>query len=763
MALTPQEPKKKTTSKKAPVTKTKKVAAPKGVATTARTAKPRSTARKITRSTISKSVAATAPKQKATTRKRATVSAKSPQSPNRRRTHKINQTASPAHSAVVELPTNVPLRLKDKVVLLYEHADEYLYRSAIASSVIGAIIFTLVSAGILYQSIVYEAGCTTDCQPALVSQASTVAVKASIPSRHVKIIDGLSGTLGATETLTFSAPNTDSVNATLLFQNERGVSQNIDLSVNPLGNDKFATTIPVSELDPAMYQVAVNIRDRIGNVDTYQLASFAVPIDDQAVRIEGESNDVVTSEQARFMVEQQALSAATNVVTITAPRNITNSVSFQYTTQNQADNIQFFARSAQSTGSQLIGSVASPPRAGSFVFNSAQLPNGSYELYARSSADGAIDESNSELVTIDNITPAESAALETGRLLTITRELNADLYQDFETGTSTTDSIKAIVADRILADQAELDQLFTQLSIAVQSNDPVLIAAAETNISQYQSVILRELLANDEQWFIADDIARELQAALETMQASVIAFEDVRRERSESDSAVDTDGDGVSDVDEVTLFNTDPTLVDTDNDGFTAGAEIIRGFNPTDASAEAAIVYESPKTTIGVPRIPELKIDSVTPLIDVSAVADEPTIKTTVRGRALPNSFVTLYLFSTPTIVTVRTNATGVFEYTFERELEDGEHQVFVALTDNTGAILAQTDPFRFVKEAEAFTVVETPVTVSEPVLLTSQDDTSSVTTVLGVSLLAIGVLLLLLGLSLKLNSPHRDESLGHV
>jgi hypothetical protein len=111
----------------------------------------------------------------------------------------------------------------------------------------------------------------------------------------------------------------------------------------------------------------------------------------------------------------------------------------------------------------------------------------------------------------------------------------------------------------------------------------------------------------------------------------------------------------------------------------------------------------------------------------------------------------------------VRTNATGVFEYTFERELEDGEHQVFVALTDNTGAILAQTDPFRFVKEAEAFTVVETPVTVSEPVLLTSQDDTSSVTTVLGVSLLAIGVLLLLLGLSLKLNSPHRDESLGHV
>jgi len=44
----------------------------------------------------------------------------------------------------------------------------------------------------------------------------------------------------------------------------------------------------------------------------------------------------------------------------------------------------------------------------------------------------------------------------------------------------------------------------------------------------------------------------------------------------------DTDGDGLNDGDELNLYGTDSTLVDTDGDGFRDGVEIWRGSDPLD-------------------------------------------------------------------------------------------------------------------------------------------------------------------------------------
>jgi hypothetical protein len=46
------------------------------------------------------------------------------------------------------------------------------------------------------------------------------------------------------------------------------------------------------------------------------------------------------------------------------------------------------------------------------------------------------------------------------------------------------------------------------------------------------------------------------------------------------DGVADTDGDGLSDYDEVKVYKTNPLKPDTDGDGNTDGAEVKKGYNP---------------------------------------------------------------------------------------------------------------------------------------------------------------------------------------
>jgi hypothetical protein len=45
----------------------------------------------------------------------------------------------------------------------------------------------------------------------------------------------------------------------------------------------------------------------------------------------------------------------------------------------------------------------------------------------------------------------------------------------------------------------------------------------------------------------------------------------------------DTDGDGLTDYDEVSVFGTDPKNSDTDTDGYRDGDEVASGYNPKGA------------------------------------------------------------------------------------------------------------------------------------------------------------------------------------
>ena len=52
------------------------------------------------------------------------------------------------------------------------------------------------------------------------------------------------------------------------------------------------------------------------------------------------------------------------------------------------------------------------------------------------------------------------------------------------------------------------------------------------------------------------------------------------RQRGTSDTLSDTDGDGLSDPDEVNIHHTNPLSADSDSDGYSDGTEIQSGYNP---------------------------------------------------------------------------------------------------------------------------------------------------------------------------------------
>ena len=167
----------------------------------------------------------------------------------------------------------------------------------------------------------------------------------------------------------------------------------------------------------------------------------------------------------------------------------------------------------------------------------------------------------------------------------------------------------------------------------------------------------------------------------------------------------DTDGDGLSDAEELRL-GTNPLVADTDGDGFGDGEEVKKGFNPLKSAASDRgdkVVFESPKEkriSNTASEDKQLRVEKVE-----RVRKEDGTAVTKFSGKGVPNSVLTLYVYSDPIVVTVKTDADGNWSYELDRDIEDGRHEVYIAVTDATGRISSQSSPIPFVKTAEAVSV----------------------------------------------------------
>lgn len=190
----------------------------------------------------------------------------------------------------------------------------------------------------------------------------------------------------------------------------------------------------------------------------------------------------------------------------------------------------------------------------------------------------------------------------------------------------------------------------------------------------------------------------------------VLRIKQIQRitERVGTRKQFDKDRDGVTDYDEINFYNTDPDRADSDGDGEIDGNEIILHQNPTkaDRTDPEIIIYEDPRVA-GITVDERFAASAIELYTATSTQQDDPSEILVFSGQGLPNSFVTLYIFSQPIVVTLRTDSDGAWSFEFDEELEDGSHTVYTALTDSAGEILAKSSPLPFVKEAGAITLGE--------------------------------------------------------
>ncbi len=286
----------------------------------------------------------------------------------------------------------------------------------------------------------------------------------------------------------------------------------------------------------------------------------------------------------------------------------------------------------------------------------------------------------------------------------------------------------------------ELDKL----SVSLRMEDTESIAKITETITALKNSVADDTEGDQ------NDIATYLDSMIARTKENVERTNTLITERTKQKASEDFDKDLISDYDEVRLYRTNPFVADSDNDGFLDGVEIQSGYDPLDATPEVLVAYESPKET-GVVREDILKVKSITAADTggIVATGTKPVAAALLSGYALPNSFITLYIYSTPIIVTIKTDSDGSWNYRLDKELEDGEHEVYIGVTDNAGKIVAKSARFAFVKRAEAFD----GIVVDSPATITTGDDSrlfssAAINVILGVSTMAIGLILMLFGLN---------------
>ena len=273
--------------------------------------------------------------------------------------------------------------------------------------------------------------------------------------------------------------------------------------------------------------------------------------------------------------------------------------------------------------------------------------------------------------------------------------------------------VKEAIDDAVLDVRSQVDVQAYQLRKDIDTVEDRVFSEVRNKVD---SNVIIEADTVDELEVIVEESLNSIEQTLESKYNAEVDIEEQRRsikdtllkyrEQIETNRAVieerggdlmneDTDGDGLSDYDEVYIYGTDPENANTGGGDLSDAEKVATGIDPT-SSGDKKIDYADPRTDVTAHISKLYAVDRVE-LVETGAGK-----RLSFKGTAIPNSYITLYVYSTPIIVTVKTDSRGEWEYFFDKELETGEHDVYVATVNNSGKLIARSDSIKFTSTANS-------------------------------------------------------------
>ena len=703
-----------------------------------------------------------------------------------RRAGKTNKTqVQPTTDTILSLPTTISIRAREKALVLLEIVSKDFENSAKQVAYVSGLCFILLGASMsLAFTTPFSRGVDQQAQVLFYNAApiaTTTNIANTIAAPTFTLLDPLPVEVQGKTTHRLDITHALHVDVKL-YALDTNSQIGLQVDDDPNGS-RFTFALDNAQLKPGQYVAKLVVESEIDrSIHTFMLGSFLVPYPQANTAPATQTNQTTSTTSPNTQPGTNTVTNSTTTTAVTVPTlrlrvpstDLSGRLALKIEQSAPVTDVRLSVRSLKSITSILNSPAELRNGAWYYFFNTENIPNGEYELISHARYDDTSIKSNAVKVKIANFVqnptapapvlaepinvitdteaPAEAneSSAESTPLRTFS-EFSLEEVSDFSEPTvEMLPDVKSEVDAVFVEYKDELRELLKRYAIAQQSGDPLMLDLAEKALSEAKQRIINDVLSNPNTNELADNINEELDGRFEMLQKRIDTFEELRRTASNNDSAADKDSDGISDYDEKFLYGSNPEAPDTDSDGILDGIEIMGGYNPTDPSTEAIIKYELPQDSFGVIDNEILKVEAVAPVIRNDLNEQDPEVQAEIRGRGFPNSYVTLYIFSSPTIVTVRTDQDGSFVYTFEKELEDGEHEVYVAVTDNTGWIVAQSSPFKFIKEAQAFTPVDSGAPVTTEVAQYNLQSLDVYNVIVGLGILALGLILLMLGVGLR-------------
>ncbi len=716
----------------------------------------------------------------------------------KRAARKSKSSYTPETDAELVLPSTISIRAREKALAWLEVVSKDFADSARQVAYVSGLCFILLGASMSLafttpfsgnpDHLMQTAQLTYSTIASGTTQTISNTPTAVIEKPTFVLLDPLPVEVQGKTTHRIDITNANHVDVklySLTAQSQIGLQVDDD----PNGS-RFTFTLDQAQLQPGEYVTKLVVGSDIdGSIHTFRLGYFVVPYPSTSTTSITETGSTLPTSTTAVPVVEPAVADDISVeTTIPSLRlrvpsfELTGRLALKIEPSAPVTNVRLSVRSLKSITPILNSSAELRNGAWYYFFNTENIPNGEYELIAHTRVDDTPIKSNAEKVrivnfvqtalqpitnttapilttqvapgveeeTVDVVKSEDETSAEMTPLRTFS-EFSLEEVSDFTAPvTEMTKEVEFEVDSVFARYKEELRELLQRYAIAQQSGDPLMLELARQTFADTKQRLINDVLNNPDTSHLADNIDEELGGRFDMLQKRIDTFEELRRTASNNESSSDKDNDGISDYDEQFLYGSNPESPDTDNDGVLDGIEIMGGYNPTDPSAEAVIAYELPQESFAQIENELLKVEAVAPVIRYDLNEQDPEVQAEIRGKGLPNSYVTIYIFSTPTIVTVRTDQDGSFVYTFEKELEDGAHEVYVAVTDNTGAIVARSNPFKFIKEAQAFTPVDAGETVTSEIASYSLESLDVYNVIIGLGILALGLILLMLGIGLR-------------